>query len=83
MTDYMVAVLGVSQSKAFKTFAIVSLVAPVGGVIAGGIIFDKCGGYNSYKALHVLQCLGLAASLNGIICSRMTSYHGFVPFMFL
>jgi len=54
MTDYMVQVLGQSQSTAFKTFASLSLIGPVGGVITGGALFSRIGGYNSYKALHVV-----------------------------
>jgi hypothetical protein len=54
MTDYMVSVLGAKQKTAFKIFAIVAAVAPITGVICGGIFFDKFGGYNSFLSLHLL-----------------------------
>jgi MFS transporter, Spinster family, sphingosine-1-phosphate transporter len=37
-------------------FAITSLSAPIGGVIIGGIVTSKLGGYNTPKAMK-LQCL--------------------------
>jgi MFS transporter, Spinster family, sphingosine-1-phosphate transporter len=79
----MVQVLQIPQNKAFKTFAFLSLAAPVSGVISGGVIFDKLGGYNSYKALHVLQLVGFAASITGVVTSLAPSYPLFFAFMFL
>jgi hypothetical protein len=73
MTDYMVQVLQVPQNKAFKIFAFVSLCGPISGVISGGRIFDKLGGYNSYRALHVIQAVGLCASVTGIIAACFNS----------
>lgn len=83
MTDYQVQVHQVSQSSAFKGFAIISLICPVSGVICGGIIFDRSGGYNSYKALHILQLVGLGAWTTGVACSATTSYPVFLVFIAL
>jgi MFS family permease len=83
MTDYMIQVHEVSQNTAFKSFAVVSLLAPVSGVICGGYIFDRCGGYNSYKALHVLQFVGLGAWTTGFMAAAANTYPGFVFFIVL
>jgi hypothetical protein len=82
MTDYMVSVLGQSQNTSFKVFSFVAAVGPISGVICGGILFDKCGGYNSYKSLHVLQLAGLGAWTTGVIAASMNSLAPFVIFMF-
>lgn len=82
MTDYMVSVLGQSQNNSFKTFSFVAAVGPISGVICGGILFDRCGGYNSYKSLHVLQLAGLGAWTTGVLAASMSNFYAFVVFMF-
>ena len=82
MTDYMVQVLGLSQGKAFKTFASVSLIGPLGGIVTGGALFSRLGGYNSYKALHVVQIVGINAMVWGWFCAVSKSYPAFVVFIF-
>lgn len=81
MTDYMVQVLGISQNKAFKTFAAASLIAPISGVVCGGILFSKLGGYNSYNALHAVPALATLGLTSGIIGSSTSNFYVFIPSM--
>ena len=81
MTDYMIQVHDIDQNTAFKIFAAVALLVPAGGVLSGGIIFDRYGGYNSYKSLHVLQLVGFAACFTGMIAGLSQSFIGFCIFM--
>jgi hypothetical protein len=47
---YIVNVLDIEPHTATLFFVIVSLSAPIGGVIVGGIITTAYGGYNAPKA---------------------------------
>jgi len=50
LPDYIENVLDVEPHTATIYFVIVSLSAPIGGVIVGGIITSAYGGYNTVKA---------------------------------
>ena len=67
--------MDISQNTAFKTFASASLIAPVSGVICGGILFSKLGGYNSYKALHAIPLIAVCA----LICGGIGAYTSSFP----
>ncbi len=45
ITDYWVQVLGQTKSSATIYFAIAAITGPVGGVILGGVVFSRLGGY--------------------------------------
>ena len=55
--------------------------APLSGVIAGGALFSRVGGYNSYKALHVIQIVGANAAIWGWGCSSSPTFGPFVAFI--
>ena len=42
-------------------FALTTFTAPVSGVIVGGILTSKLGGYNSLKSLKLMKVLGVCA----------------------
>lgn len=50
ITDYWVEVLGVEKERATIWFAGLAITGPVIGVIVGGIVFSRIGGYTSPKA---------------------------------
>lgn len=83
MTDYMVQVMDIPQNQAFKVFATASLCAPVSGVICGGILFSKLGGYNSYKSLHAIPMVSTIALICGLIGSATSNFKVFVSVMAL
>jgi hypothetical protein len=52
-----------------------SLTAPIGGVIIGGIVTSKCGGYNTILSKKINLAMGLGA----VICSALVPlYANFV-----
>lgn len=75
--------MGLTQTKAFKTYAFVSLIGPIGGVIAGGALFSRLGGYNSYKALHIYHIVGFSGMLWGWLSAASPYYGGFTVFIFM
>ena len=50
LPDYIQTVLDIEPHEATMYFVIVSLSAPIGGVVVGGIITSAYGGYNTVKA---------------------------------
>ena len=44
-----------------------SLTAPIGGVIIGGIVTSKCGGYNTILSKKINLAMGIGA----VICSAL------------
>lgn len=61
MTDYWVHAIGESKSMATIYFSVAAITGPVSGVILGGYIFTKIGGFQSPKAFGVctaVMCLG-------------------------
>ena len=57
----MVSVLGVPIGTAFQLYGIIGGFGPVVGVIVGGIVFDKVGGYNGPRALPITALCGAVA----------------------
>jgi len=66
MTDYMRVTLGAPPEHAFLAFAILTLTAPTGGVIFGGLMLDKLGGYTSPKAIDYSITNSILAAAVGI-----------------
>ena len=67
-TDYLVNVIGAEYTTVLTSFALVSATAPVAGVIYGGWVVDKLGGYNGprgmaltarYLTLVIVSCVSL------------------------
>ena len=56
-TDFMVTVQDMDQSVAFTVFAVVSVTGPVLGVIFGGFLSSKLGGYNDPRSLYATAIL--------------------------
>jgi sugar phosphate permease len=51
VSDYLMNVLNVSQETVFIAFAVSCVSGPTIGVIVGGVIVHKIGGYRSPRAL--------------------------------
>ena len=51
MSDYLREALLVPKLKVFLMFTVVSITAPIIGVIVGGHICEKLGGYTSEHAI--------------------------------
>ena len=63
MSDYMILQLKQDESTVFITFAIVSITGPVLGVVIGGNITTKLGGYSTYTNLVMTCGAGLFCAL--------------------
>jgi hypothetical protein len=64
MTSYLIDILENNPLEVAAIFSIVSITAPLGGVIIGGIFADKYGGYkgkNTLKALKLCSAFGVIA----------------------
>ena len=53
ITDYMLIVLKIDQSKAFITFSVIWVTAPWFGIITGGVITHNMGGYHAPGILKI------------------------------
>jgi MFS family permease len=64
MTNYLIDILGNDPILVIAIFSIVSITAPLGGVIVGGTFADAYGGYrgkNTLKALKLCSAFGVIA----------------------
>ena len=66
ISDYMRIILKQDQQTVFLCYSISSLTAPVIGVLLGGTVLDRYGGYAGPQALNICLTFGTLASLAGI-----------------
>ena len=66
ISDYMRIILKKDQQTVFIAYSISALTAPTFGVLLGGILLDKYGGYTGPHALNICLFFGTMASLTGI-----------------
>ena len=59
----MISVLGLNQGQAFQLYGVIGGFGPVAGVIVGGFVFDKVGGYNGPNAMPILVLVGAVSSI--------------------
>lgn len=63
VSDYMRIVLHMPQHVVFKAYLVISLSAPLIGVMVGGIVLHHVGGYDGANALKVATVEALLASI--------------------
>lgn len=68
-------VLGTTKKEAFVSFALCALTGPILGVVVGGILFNRIGGYNSPKAFPICVAAMLFASACGVPLVFATNYY--------
>ena len=64
ITKYLIEILGTSPFSANIIFSVISITAPLSGVLFGGTVSDKYGGYkgrNESKALQMCVAFGLVS----------------------
>jgi MFS transporter, Spinster family, sphingosine-1-phosphate transporter len=66
ISDYMIVTLNASQGMVFTAFALVSITAPTLGVLLGGNICDRLGGYSGERAIDFCLVFALFASIFAI-----------------
>ena len=52
ITKYLIVVLGVDTNIVFAYFSFACITGPVGGMIMGGLVTSKLGGFNSKKTIY-------------------------------
>lgn len=62
VSDYMLLVLGFPESSVFTIYGICSITATLLGVIVGGIIVHKIGGYQNPNSIKVCLFMAFLAS---------------------
>mmetsp|Transcript_29990 Transcript_29990/g.45857 ORF Transcript_29990/g.45857 Transcript_29990/m.45857 type:complete len:167 (+) Transcript_29990:1500-2000(+) len=68
MPDYMKNVLDASPDEIVWYFSFISFTAPLSGVIVGGIITSKFGGYNTVSSQKFQCYMGVCAMLSCLPC---------------
>ena len=63
ISDYLRTVLGQEKDKVFMSFALISITGPTSGVVIGGTVLDRLGGYTGKDALDFCLVCGTLASL--------------------
>lgn len=79
----MQVILHMDPKKVFITFAVVCITAPVFGVLAGGYIIQKLGGYTDKRALDACFYIAILAALSGIFLPLIDFVPLFVLFIWL
>ncbi len=67
----------------FATFAFCCITAPCSGVIIGGTVTHKMGGYSSDRALFVVIFMGTMTSVVGMPIPFVTQYWAVTPLLWL
>ncbi|KAL4500428.1 hypothetical protein ABPG72_003379 [Tetrahymena utriculariae] len=62
ISDYMRTILFVDQKTVYTAFSLISITAPIFGVLMGGIALEKVGGYAGKNAINLCLFNGVLAS---------------------
>jgi hypothetical protein len=66
ITDYMKVIMHVPEEKVFVFFSLICITAPSAGVLIGGYIIEKSGGYHSFDAINSCYKLSIMAAIAGL-----------------
>ena len=83
ISDYMQIVLQVDPARVFITFALVSITGPILGVVAGGYLIQKLGGYTNKTALDACFKISILAAISGAFLPLIDNFPIFVILMWL
>lgn len=82
-TDYLTIVLKINKDVIAAAFIATSVTAPAAGIIVGGLIVEKRGGYESKHSLLITTIFGLCACLMAIPIPLFDGIVGFAIFLWL
>ena len=82
-TNYLTVVMKIDRSIVFPAFVATCITAPTSGVIIGGCIIQKLGGYETRKSMFICCIFALCAVLCGIPICLFDSIVGFAIFLWL
>jgi MFS family permease len=77
-TEFLIQVVGAPINTVLGAFAGTSATAPVLGVVVGGILIDKIGGYNgvvgAQKTTRICAAFAVLATGSALLAATMTSF---------
>ena len=82
-TDYLKKVLDIQETLIFVAFVVTCVTAPTLGIIMGGCIVEKYGGYESRSSLFICSVFGLGALITGVPIVIFNGILGFTIFLWL
>lgn len=65
-SDYLLNVMNIQPSLVFPTYAITTVTGPTLGVVMGGAVCHKTGGYRAKNAIYVCGIFGFLGCLCAI-----------------
>lgn len=83
ITDYMKVIMQIEESKVFVTFSIVCITAPTLGVLSGGYVIEKLGGYTDKRALDACLKISMLCAVCGLPLPLINNFPLFVVLMWL
>ncbi len=83
ISDYMQTVLRIDPKAVFIAFALVSITAPILGVLAGGYLIQQLGGYTKNSALEACFKISILAALSGVLLPLIDFFPLFIILMWL
>lgn len=81
ITNYMHIVLHQELEKVFFTFSIVCITAPTLGVLVGGYVIEKVGGYSNRNAIIICFYVSILSGCCGIPLPFLSNYKAFTGLM--
>ena len=79
----MTEALKIEMKKVFIAFSIVCITAPTLGVLCGGYIIERLGGYTDKRALDACLKISVLAVVAGLPLPFISSFPFFILFMWL
>lgn len=83
ITDYLKAVLMIPEHKVFITFSIVCITAPTAGVLLGGYVIERMGGYTNKNAIEACMKIAGLAAICGLPLPLIDYFPIFIILMWL
>lgn len=75
VTQYLIIVIKAERSLVVASFASSAITAPTLGVIIGGLVIDKMGGYKKYRTcLSILTVFAIFAFVSSVPCGFITDF---------
>lgn len=81
--NYLKKVIKADDDSIFAGFIITAVTAPASGIIIGGIIVEKLGGYESRRAIVACLFFGIGAAISAIPIVIFNNVGGFASFLWL
>lgn len=82
-SNYLVSVLKMDEQEVYIAFTVTCITSPTFGVIAGGLITSKFGGYESKPAILICFFLSLGSLISALPTPFINSFYLFIACLWL